>query len=320
MGEIYRATDTALGRDVAIKVLFAHLASDEDVRARFTREALAAARLSGEPHTVAIYDIGEADGRPFIVMEYLPGGSLAERLESGRPPPAEALAWIDEAARALDAAHGRGVVHRDVKPANLLLDGAGHVHVADFGIASAAGLDSHTQTGVVLGTLGYLSPEQAAGGKATPASDVYALAVVAAELLGPEAPTAIDRGLAPDPADRYASAGELAAALRAAYAAAEPPTLVMAAEPRRSHRTALAVAVGLLAVGGATAALLTTMGAGASSPPPQPPTVSVVRTVTVPAPLPTEPAPPPPKPEKHPEPAKHDHGHHDHGDKKEKKD
>jgi eukaryotic-like serine/threonine-protein kinase len=313
MGEIYRATDTALGRDVAIKVLFAHLASDEDVRARFTREALAAARLSGEPHTVAIYDIGEADGRPFIVMEYLPGGSLAERLEAGQPAPAEALAWIDEAARALDAAHGRGVVHRDVKPANLLLDGAGHVHVADFGIASAAGLDSHTQTGVVLGTLGYLSPEQAAGGKATPASDVYALAVVAAELLGPEAPAAaIDRGLAHDPADRYASAGELAAALRAAYAGAEPPTVVMEPERRRSRRTALAVAAGLLAVGGATAALLTTIGAGASSPPPQPHTVSVFQTVTVPAPLPTEPAttlaPQPPE-----KPEKHDHGHHGHG-------
>src|SRR5262245_58027448 len=127
MGEIYRATDTVLGRDVAIKVLFAHHAADPELRARFTREALAAARLSGEPHTVAIYDVGEADGRPFIVMEHMPGGSLADRLAAGRPSTAEALAWIDETARALDAAHGRGIVHRDVKPANLLLDSGGHV-------------------------------------------------------------------------------------------------------------------------------------------------------------------------------------------------
>src|SRR6478609_6514129 len=119
MGEIFRATDTVLGRDVAIKVLFPHVAADPELRGRFTREALAAARLSGEAHVVAIYDVGEAEGRPFIVMEYMPGGSIADRLAAGRPAEAESLRWLDEIARALDAAHARGIVHRDVKPANL---------------------------------------------------------------------------------------------------------------------------------------------------------------------------------------------------------
>src|SRR3954464_11055232 len=116
MREIYRAPDSVLGRHVAIKVLFSHVAEDPGLRARFTREALAAARLSGEPHVVAIYDVGEAGGRPFIVMEYMPGGSIADRLAAGRPEEAEAFVWVDEIARALDAAHARGIVHRDVKP------------------------------------------------------------------------------------------------------------------------------------------------------------------------------------------------------------
>jgi serine/threonine-protein kinase len=273
MGEIFRAADTVLGRDVAIKVLFPHVAADPELRARFTREALAAARLSGEAHVVAIYDVGEAEGRPFIVMEYMPGGSIADRLAAGRPAEAEALCWLDEIARALDAAHARGIVHRDVKPANMLLDGAGHVHVADFGIASATGLDSHTQTGVVLGTAGYLSPEQASGQRATPASDVYSLGVVARELLGPSAAT--DRATAREPEDRYATAGALAAALRDA----EPPTVVMR---RRSRRPALAVAVALVVAGGLAAALLAaTIGAGSPTPTP------TVKVVTVPSPLET---------------------------------
>src|SRR5436309_64424 len=135
MGEIYSATDESLGRVVAVKLLAERYAADEEIRRRFTREALAAARLSGEPNTVTIYDVGEWAGRPFIVMEYLGGGSLAEQLARGLPSPTQALAWLEEAAVALDAAHEHGVVHRDVKPGNLMLDQAGHVHVADFGIA-----------------------------------------------------------------------------------------------------------------------------------------------------------------------------------------
>src|ERR671935_687213 len=180
MGEIYRATDDTLGRAVAVKLLSERYARDQPVRQRFTREALAAARLSGEAHIVTIFDVGEWNDRPFIVMEYLGGGSLDDRLQAqGAVDPGEALGWLEQAAAALDAAHANGVVHRDVKPGNLLLDRTGDVHVADFGIASAAGLDALTLTGTVLGTAGYLAPEQAQGERATPASDRYALAVVA---------------------------------------------------------------------------------------------------------------------------------------------
>src|SRR5436305_3227073 len=184
MGEIYCAVDESLGRPVAIKVLSSRFAEDQAVRRRFTREALAAARLSGEPHTVTIYDVGEWDERPFIVMEYLSGGSLEQRIrEDGAQEVGQALDWLEQAAAALDAAHRYGIVHRDVKPANLLLDRNGNVHVADFGIARATGMDSLTLTGTVLGTAGYLSPEQAQGEHATAASDRYSLAIVAFELL-----------------------------------------------------------------------------------------------------------------------------------------
>jgi len=184
MGEIVRATDTALGRSVAIKLLDRRYAEDEAVRERFTREALAVARLSGNSHTVTIYDVGEWQSRPYIVMEYLGGGSLQDVIaKQGAPPPARVLDWLEQAAGALDAAHRVGIVHRDVKPANLLLDQSDRVYVADFGIASAAGLGSLTQTGTVLGTASYLSPEQAMGERTTPASDLYSLAVVAFELL-----------------------------------------------------------------------------------------------------------------------------------------
>jgi serine/threonine-protein kinase len=184
MGEIYLAQDEVLGRDVAVKVLAKRYSLDESLRERFKREALAAARLSGNHHIVTIFDVGEHDGRPIIVMEYLSGGSLEKRVDGKTPSETgQVLDWLDEAAGALDAAHEAGIVHRDVKPGNLLLDDRDHIKVADFGIASAAGMDSFTQTGTILGTAGYLSPEQARGERATPASDRYALAIVAWELL-----------------------------------------------------------------------------------------------------------------------------------------
>jgi eukaryotic-like serine/threonine-protein kinase len=248
MGEIYRATDQELDRDVAVKVLAARYAQDEPFRQRFKREALAAARLSGHPNIVTIFDVDEHDGRPLIVMAYLAGGSLEERAKGHAScPPGQVLDWLEEAASALDAAHAAGIVHRDVKPGNLLLDDRGHVHVADFGIASAAGMDSFTKTGTVLGTAGYLSPEQARGERATAASDRYALAVVAWELLtgsrpfetrsateeaaahinqpvpsvhdaNPSLPLAFDavfrRALAKDPASRYPTSAEFVASLR----------------------------------------------------------------------------------------------------------
>ncbi len=327
MGDIYRATDSVLGRVVAIKILADRYAQDESVRERFTREALSAARLSGEPNTVTIYDVGEHDDRPYIVMEYLGGGSLEEVLRSGGPqPPERVFTWLDEAARALDAAHREGVVHRDIKPANLMLDGEGHVHVTDFGIASSAGMDSLTMTGTVLGTAGYLSPEQAQGERAVAASDRYALAVVAWELLTgerpfeSESPTAeaaahvnapipaissagqlpreldpvFERALAKDPAQRYGTAREFVADLRAAFsdaagATSELPavvapqtssatTLRRAEEveyppyslDRRSARSAWPLLVALLlagALGGALLAYFLTRGDGGAQTP-----------------------------------------------------
>jgi serine/threonine-protein kinase len=248
MGEIFRATDTSLGRAVAVKVLAERYAQDPSVRERFTREALAVARLSGNPNIVTIYDVGVHEDRPFIVMEYLAGGSLEQKLASeGVQTPGQALEWLEQTAGALDAAHREGVVHRDVKPANLLLDRHGRVHVADFGIASAAGLSSLTQTGTVLGTASYLSPEQAQGERTTAASDLYSLGIVAFEFLtgrrpfvgdsvaaeavahvtgdvpsvrevNPALPVELDavfaRALAKNPAQRFTSGAEFVAALR----------------------------------------------------------------------------------------------------------
>ena len=192
MGEVYRATDSVLERTVAVKLLSDHYASQEDARARFRREALAAARLSAAPNVVTVFDVAEHRGRPLIVMEYLEGGSVYERMRDARILRETALAWLEQVAVAIDRAHENGVVHRDVKPANLLLDDEGNVHVSDFGIASTSGADALTAPGTVLGTAGYLAPEQARGEPATAASDLYALGVVAFELLTGRRPFAGD--------------------------------------------------------------------------------------------------------------------------------
>jgi predicted Ser/Thr protein kinase len=292
MGEVYCAVDASLGRPVAIKVLDERLASDETVRKRFEREALTAARLSGEAGIVTIFDVGESNGRPFIVMEYVRGQSLQDVLRTkGRQRPADALRWLEQTAHALDHAHTRGVVHRDVKPSNLLLDEQGRVHVADFGVASAAGFDSLTQTGMVIGTAGYLSPEQAQGRPATPASDRYALGIVAFELLAGERPFENDnptaeaaahvhapipsiservrgvppdvdhvfaRALAKDPDRRFASCRQLVAALRSAFEDAAGTTRVVALPhaPRRRRTWPVLLLLLLLALAGAAAGIL----------------------------------------------------------------
>ena len=183
MASIWAADDEVLGRRVAIKVLAEQFAEQPRFVTRFQREARTAALLSGHPHVVTIYDVGEAGGRPFIVMEYLAGGTLAERMAAGRPPREEVVQWLREAASALDFAHEKGVVHRDVKPRNLLFDDRGRLVVADFGIARAAFEESLTVSGELLGTAAYISPEQALGEPATAASDRYAFAVVAFEAL-----------------------------------------------------------------------------------------------------------------------------------------
>ena len=183
MADVYAATDDTLERRVAIKILNERFAGDPEIRTRFTREARIAARLSVEPNVVTIFDVADVAGQPAIVMEFLPGGTLADRMRAGRIPPALGLAWLEQAGRALDAAHAAGVVHRDVKPANLMLGADGEVRVTDFGIARIAGDASLTSVGTILGTSGYMSPEQAVGGTATAASDRYGLAVVAFELL-----------------------------------------------------------------------------------------------------------------------------------------
>ena len=184
MASVWEAHDELLDRPVAIKVLAIHLSEDDRARRRFAREARTAAGLSSHPHVVTIYDVAEHDGKSFIVMELLRGGTVADRLRAGEEIPHRvALRWLEEAGSALDAAHEVGVVHRDVKPANMLLDDKGRLAIGDFGIARLGLEDQITQTGQVLGTAAYLSPEQALGEPSTAASDRYALAVVAFELL-----------------------------------------------------------------------------------------------------------------------------------------
>jgi serine/threonine-protein kinase len=262
MASVWAAEDELLGRLVAVKLLARAYDADERARRRFLREARAAAKLGDCRHVVTVYDIGEHDDRAFMVMEHFAGGTVADRLKSRGPVPRPlALRWLRETAIALDCAHEHDVVHRDVKPANLLLDGRGRLAVGDFGIATVASEAPVTQTGQVLGTAAYISPEQARGHAATAASDRYALAVVAYELLTGERPFAADHpaaqarahveaavpaasatgdglpravdavleaGMAKEPADRPASAGELVDRLEGALGpdaeAIEDPT------------------------------------------------------------------------------------------------
>jgi eukaryotic-like serine/threonine-protein kinase len=188
MGTVWRAEDTVLDRPVAVKLLSDALGQDARFVERFRREARAAAGLS-HPNVAGVYDYGEDDGRPFIVMELLEGETLGARLHrEGRLRPEEAGRIGAQVARALQSAHDAGIVHRDVKPANVMLTSGGGVKVMDFGIAAAAWATPLTATGTTIGTASYLSPEQAAGDRATPASDVYALGCVLYETLTGQPP------------------------------------------------------------------------------------------------------------------------------------
>jgi serine/threonine-protein kinase len=264
MASVYRATDTVLHRDVAIKVLSPALSADEDFVQRFTREAQLIARLR-HPHVVQVYTLGDQDGRVYMVQELLPGPTLAQRLAElqarrEQMPLGEVARVIADLASALDAIHALGIIHRDVKPGNAIYNAERSLVLTDFGIARSNVDATMTAAGIMLGTPAYLSPEQASGTALTPASDVYALGIVAFELLTgrrpfesetasgllyqhlttpPPAPSTLRPGLAPavdavvlralskEPGARFPSAGALAQTLIDAIAgrsAAVPAT------------------------------------------------------------------------------------------------
>jgi hypothetical protein len=193
MAEVHLARDEHLGRDVALKLLKEQLAGDEMFLKRFLREARSAATLN-HPNVVQVYDQRRSeDGRYYIAMEYVPGGTLKQRIvRKGALDPAEATRLGAQVAEALQAAHARGVIHRDVKSQNVLLSAAGDAKVADFGIARAADATTLSSPGSILGTAKYMSPEQAVGDPVGPASDLYSLGVVLYEMLTGELPFEAD--------------------------------------------------------------------------------------------------------------------------------
>ena len=188
MSTVYRAFDTVLEREVAIKVMHRDIAHDSDQLERFRREARAVAKLN-HPHIVGVIDAGEDEGTPYIVFEYVQGETLKERIRSAqRLQIGEAVAYAIEIARALGAAHEQGIVHRDVKPQNVLIDEEGAANVTDFGIARTLDQEGLTADGRFLGTTDYVSPEQALGHAVTGQSDLYSLGVVLYEMLTGEVP------------------------------------------------------------------------------------------------------------------------------------
>src|ERR671917_241440 len=196
MSSVYRAFDPTLERHVAIKLMHRDISSDPDQLERFRREARAVAQLN-HPHVVTVIDAGEDDGNPYIVFEYVEGETLKDRIRRlGRLPVSEAVAYAIEIGRALEAAHASKLVHRDVKPQNVLIDREGRAKVTDFGIARSLETQGLTATGRVLGTTDYVSPEQALGHEVTGQSDIYSLGIVLYEMLTGETPFKADTQVA----------------------------------------------------------------------------------------------------------------------------
>lgn len=323
MAEVHDGWDTRLSRPVAVKLLYPALAADEVTRRRFENEARAAAALN-HPNIVAIHDSGEDHGTPYIVMERLPGPTLAEEIAAG-PLSADRVRWVlSDLLGALTAAHDSGILHRDIKPGNVLITKSGAAKLADFGIAKTDGA-AHTRVGMVFGTANYLSPQRITGKPASPSDDVYALGVLGYEaltrrlpferdnpvatmravleepltpigVLRPDVDPALihvlERAMSRDPAYRFASAAEMRAALQTApvppVRPAPPATLMLPPPPppRRSRVQMTLLTAGLLA-GIVLAAILLI-----SDPPPQrapvtPVTTSVEPTVPAATSVPT---------------------------------
>jgi eukaryotic-like serine/threonine-protein kinase len=232
MATVYRAHDRKLDREVAIKVLADNFAGDDELRKRFSREARLAAKLD-HPNVVQVFDVGEEDGRPFIVMEYVEGGTVGDRLERRRRSLAtnEALQLLNQLCDGLGHAHAKKLVHRDIKPQNLLLrESDGCLKITDFGIARAGEETTRlTHPGKVIGTDRYMAPEQLADGKITPAVDVYACGVVADEILPdarpPELREIVERCMRFEPDDRFTDARALGEALQEVEGNGAPVTV-----------------------------------------------------------------------------------------------
>jgi serine/threonine protein kinase len=298
MATVELAEDTELRRKVAVKRLATSLVADDVLLKRFFREARMAAGLS-HPNLVAVYDVGEEDGLPYIVMEYVEGETVADLIaRTGPMQPKRAVELLLQVCAGLEHAHAAGLVHRDIKPQNLLIRSDGVVKIADFGIARMVKGTQLTEAGTVLGTAAYLAPEQAAGEPVTAAADIYSLGAVAYELLSgrtpyeletladlaleqrrpprpldcvpPELERAVLHALAFEPADRPRSASAFARELAPREATAVTEVMAPARALHISRRALLAiaalVAAGLLAGGLA----LAYDGDGRTAPPPQP--------------------------------------------------
>ncbi|HEX2754022.1 MAG TPA: Stk1 family PASTA domain-containing Ser/Thr kinase, partial [Candidatus Limnocylindrales bacterium] len=303
MARIYRGHDNQLGRDVAVKILRPEYGRDPDFSSRFRQEAQNAASLN-HPNIVGVYDYGQDEAGPFIVMELVDGEDLGAIIKrSGALPPRQAARITAETARALHAAHQRGIVHRDVKPGNVMINRDGQVKVTDFGIARAMAEAQMTLPGTTLGSVHYFSPEQARGDQTTAASDIYSLGIVLFELLTGHRPfeadsaaavamarlagpppdpstlrsgipadlVAIDRkALATEPADRWSAASSMAAALEAFLAGTTVPGMTGAtgasAPTMASGGAGAAGAAGVGAVGVAGAGLAATSATARANP------------------------------------------------------